>query len=55
LKNHSAELRLSATLTTAVPRGSVFVSSYYDGGAVGALLPAENGVVAVPKVTLAKA
>jgi predicted molibdopterin-dependent oxidoreductase YjgC len=55
LKNHSAELTLVATLTTAVPRGSVFVSSYYDGGAVTALLPAENGVVAVPRVTLAKA
>jgi predicted molibdopterin-dependent oxidoreductase YjgC len=55
LKNHVAELRLTATLTTAVPRGSIFVSSYHDGGAVQALLPPENGVVAVPRVTLTKA
>ncbi|MCH8993646.1 MAG: molybdopterin-dependent oxidoreductase [Chloroflexi bacterium] len=54
LRNGSAELALQATLTNAVPRGAVFVSSYYDGGAVGALLPPENGVVAFPRVTLSK-
>ncbi|MDP3767874.1 MAG: molybdopterin dinucleotide binding domain-containing protein, partial [Dehalococcoidia bacterium] len=54
LQNGSAELALKATLTTAVPRGAVFVSSYYDGGAVAALLPPENGVVAVPRVKLAR-
>ena len=50
----SAELALQAKLTNAVPRGAVFVSSYYDGGAVGALLPPENGIVAVPRVTLSR-
>jgi len=54
LQSGPAELALKATLTTAVPRGAVFVPSYYDGGAVGALLPPEDGVAAVPKVTLLK-
>ena len=54
LRNGAAELTLTATLTTDVPRGAVFVSSYYDGGAVGALLPSENGSLALPRVTLAK-
>jgi len=55
LKNGAAQLSLKATLTTAVPRGAVFVPSLYDGGAVGALLPAESGALAVPRVTLSKA
>jgi predicted molibdopterin-dependent oxidoreductase YjgC len=54
LQNGSAALALKATLTTAVPRGAVFVPSYYDGGAVGALLPPENGATAVPRVRLSK-
>jgi hypothetical protein len=41
-------------LTNAVPRGAVFVSSYYDGGAVGALLPPEDGVARLPRVKLIK-
>ena len=52
LRNGAAELSLAATLTTDVPRGAVFVSTYYDGGAVTALLPAANGTTAVPTVTL---
>jgi predicted molibdopterin-dependent oxidoreductase YjgC len=55
LKNGASQLSLKATLTTAVPRGAVFVPRLYDGGAVGALLPAENGSLAVPRVTLSKA
>ncbi len=54
LRNGSAELDLKATLSAAVPRGAVFVSSYYDGGAVTALLPPEDGVAVVPRVKLAK-
>ena len=54
LQNGSAELALKATLTSTVPRGAVFVPSYYDGGAVSALLPAENGSTAVPRVRLTK-
>jgi predicted molibdopterin-dependent oxidoreductase YjgC len=54
LRNGRAELSLKATLTTAVPRGAVFVSTLYDAGAINALLPAENGLAAVPRVTLAK-
>ena len=54
LKNGSADLRLTATLTVSVPRGAVFVPSLYDGGAVAALLPQENGSTAVPRVTLVK-
>jgi predicted molibdopterin-dependent oxidoreductase YjgC len=54
LRNGSAELSLKATLSVAVPRRAVFVSSYYDGGAVTSLLPAENGMAAVPRVKLAK-
>ncbi|MGB2694634.1 MAG: molybdopterin-dependent oxidoreductase, partial [Dehalococcoidia bacterium] len=50
-----AMLSLKAIVTTAVPRGAVFVSSYYDGGAVGVLLPQENGSMALPLVTLTKA
>ena len=52
LRNGVAELSLAATLSTAVPRGAVFVSTYYDGGAVSALLPAANGTAAVPTVKL---
>jgi predicted molibdopterin-dependent oxidoreductase YjgC len=54
VRNGTAELALPATLTTGVPRGSVFVSSYLGGGAINALLPPENGAVAMPRVTLAK-
>jgi predicted molibdopterin-dependent oxidoreductase YjgC len=54
LRNGQAELSLKATLTTAVPRGAVFVSTLYDAGAINALLPAENGLAAVPRVTLGK-
>ncbi len=54
LKNGSAELSLKAALTNTVPRGSVFLSSYYDGGAVNTLLPAENGSTAPARVTIAK-
>ena len=54
LQNGTSELGLKAILTTTVPRGAVFVSSYYDGGAVGALLPQENGSTAVPRVRLSK-
>ncbi len=54
LQDGAAELSLKATLTADVPQGAVFVSSYYDGGAVGALLPAENGSTAVPRVKLVK-
>jgi predicted molibdopterin-dependent oxidoreductase YjgC len=52
LQNGSSELRLPAVLTNEVPRGVVYVSSYYDGGAIAALLPPENGRVTVPTVTL---
>jgi predicted molibdopterin-dependent oxidoreductase YjgC len=55
LKNGTAQLALKATLTNAVPRGAVFVPQLYDGGAVAALLPAENGSFAVPRVTISKA
>jgi predicted molibdopterin-dependent oxidoreductase YjgC len=54
VRNGSAQLALRATLTNALPRGAVFVSSYYDGGAVGELLPPEDGALAVPRVTLSK-
>ncbi|MEX2158370.1 MAG: molybdopterin-dependent oxidoreductase [Dehalococcoidia bacterium] len=54
LKNGSAELSLRVSLTTRLPRGSVFVSSYYDGGVVTSLLPSENGLAAPARVTLAK-
>jgi formylmethanofuran dehydrogenase subunit D len=54
LKNGAAEVVLSALLTNEVPRGAVFVSSFYDGGAVNALLPSENGLSPAPRVTLAK-
>ena len=54
LRNGSAELALKATITTAIPRGAVFVSSYAGGGAVNALLPSENGTTAVPRVKLLK-
>ena len=54
LQNGTSELGLKAILTTTVPRGAVFVSSCYDGGAVGALLPQENGSTAVPRVRLSK-
>lgn len=49
-----ATLTLRAVLTTSVPRGAVFVPSYYDGGAVNALLPAEDGSTAPPRVTIRK-
>jgi predicted molibdopterin-dependent oxidoreductase YjgC len=55
LRNGNAELSLPATLTTSLPRGAVFVSSYYDGGAVNALLPPENGAIAQPHVSLVAA
>jgi anaerobic selenocysteine-containing dehydrogenase len=55
VRNGVAELSLSATLTNALPRGSVFVPSYLDGGAVNGLLPSENGSTATPRVTLTKA
>ena len=54
LRNGSDELSLTATLTNTVPRGSVFVSSYYDGGAVNRLLPFENGSTAPVRVKLVK-
>jgi len=54
LKNGSAQLSLPAILTTAVPRGSIFIPQLYDGGAVASLLPPENGTLAVPRVTLSK-
>jgi len=54
LRNGSAELAIRAALSNAIPRGAVFVPAYYDGGAVTALLPSENGATAVPRVTLAK-
>ena len=54
LKNGSAELSLKAALTNTVPRGSVFLSSYYDGGVVNTLLPSENGSMAPARVTIAK-
>jgi len=54
LQNGSAELSFKAVLTNTVPRGAVFVSSYYDGGAVNALLPSENGTTAPARVTLVK-
>ena len=41
-------------MSTRRHTGAAFVPSYYDGGAVTALLPAEDGVVAVPRVKLAK-
>jgi formate dehydrogenase major subunit len=55
VKNGSAQVSLSAVLTVAIPRGAVFVPSYLDGGAVNALLPAENGAFLPPRVTLEKA
>ncbi|MCH7578962.1 MAG: molybdopterin-dependent oxidoreductase [Chloroflexi bacterium] len=54
LRNSSAQLALKAVLSNTVPRGAVFVSSYYDGGAIGALLPAENGSTAPARVKLLK-
>ena len=54
LQNGSAQLALKATLTSNVPPGAVFVSSYYDGGAISVLLPSENGSLAVPRVKLLK-
>ncbi|MCH8950497.1 MAG: hypothetical protein IIB87_08995, partial [Chloroflexi bacterium] len=54
LQNGSAQLVLTATLTSNVPPGAVFVSSYYDGGAISVLLPSENGSLAVPRVKLLK-
>ncbi len=53
LRSVSAELSLPALLTTDVPRGAVFVSTMYGGGAVNALLPSENGLT-VPRVALTK-
>jgi len=54
LENGSAQLALKATLTSNVPPGAVFVSSYYDGGAISVLLPSENDSLAVPRVKLLK-
>ena len=54
LKNGTAELSLKAALTNTVPRGSVFLSSYYDGGAVNALLPSENGSTTPARVSISK-
>jgi predicted molibdopterin-dependent oxidoreductase YjgC len=53
LRNGKAELALPALLTNDVPRGVVFVSTMYAGGAVNALLPSENGLTQ-PRVTLVK-
>jgi predicted molibdopterin-dependent oxidoreductase YjgC len=52
LRANSAELRLPALLTNEVPRGVVYVSSHYGGGAVAALLPSESGRGAMPVVKL---
>ena len=54
LRNSSAQLALKAVLSNTVPRGAVFVSSYYDGGAIGALLPSENGSTVPARVKLLK-
>jgi predicted molibdopterin-dependent oxidoreductase YjgC len=54
LRNGSSELTIKAVLTNTVPRGAVFVSSYYDGGVVGSLLPSENGSTAPARVKLLK-
>jgi predicted molibdopterin-dependent oxidoreductase YjgC len=54
VRNGVAELALRATLTNGLPRGSVFIPAYLDGGAVTALLPSESGPSAIPRVTLVK-
>ena len=54
LRNGSSQLSIKAVLTNTVPRGAVFVSSYYDGGAVGLLLPSENGSTESARVKLLK-
>jgi predicted molibdopterin-dependent oxidoreductase YjgC len=55
VRNGTAELALPVRLSEAVPRGAVFVPLYYDGGAVTALLPSEDGKVLVPRVKVAPA
>ncbi len=54
LRNGSSQLAIKAVLSNTVPRGAVFVSSYYDGGVVGSLLPAENGSTVPARVKLLK-
>ena len=54
LRNGSSQLALKAVLTNTVPRGAVFVSSYFDGGAVGTLLPSENGSTVPARVKILK-
>ena len=54
LRNGSSQLALKAVLTNTVPRGAVFVSSYFDGGVVGTLLPSENGSTVPARVKILK-
>jgi predicted molibdopterin-dependent oxidoreductase YjgC len=52
VRNGKAELALPLRLSEAVPRGAVFVPLYYDGGAVTALLPSEDGAAVPARVRL---
>ncbi len=53
LVNGRAELPIKALLTEAVAPGTVFVPLYYDGGAVTALFPSDDGAPLLPRVRVA--
>ena len=52
LTTDQGELPIRARVTDIVPAGSVFVPLLYQGGAVTALLPPEDGAVGSARVRL---
>jgi predicted molibdopterin-dependent oxidoreductase YjgC len=53
LVNGKAELPIKAVITEAVAPGTIYVPLYYDGGAVTALLPSDDGKPLLPRVKVA--